>query len=59
MKLHPLVADSRPVEPRFVRDTAECAAGVARDAGADFVRRNTADRFSPETAFIWVNAHSH
>jgi hypothetical protein len=42
----------RPAEPRFVRDAAECAAGIVRDTCVDFVGRKTPDRFPPETAFI-------
>ena len=49
----------RPAEPHFVRNIAKCAAGVVRDTYVDFIGRNTPDRFSPETAFIQVNAHSH
>ena len=40
-------------------NVAKCAAGVVRDTHVDFIGRNTLDRFSPETAFIEVNAHSH
>jgi hypothetical protein len=34
--------------PRFVFDTAECAAGVVDHAGVDFIDGNTPVRFSPE-----------
>ena len=36
---------SRPAEPRFVRDIAECAARVVRDTYVDFIGMNTPDRF--------------
>jgi hypothetical protein len=32
----------RPAEPRFVRNIAECAAGVVRDTYVDFIARNIA-----------------
>jgi hypothetical protein len=41
-----------PAEPRFVRDTAECAAGVVDHTRIEFIDENTPVRFSPETAFI-------
>jgi len=49
----------RPAEPRFVHDTAECAADVVGHARIEFIDENAPVRFPPETAFILVNAHSH
>jgi hypothetical protein len=40
-------------------NVAECAGGVVHGTSMDFIGRNTPVRFSPETAFILVNAHSH
>jgi hypothetical protein len=40
-------------------NVAECAADVVRGTSMDFIGRKTPVRFSPETAFILVNAHSH
>jgi hypothetical protein len=40
-------------------NVAERAAHVVRGTSMSFIGRNTPVRFSPETAFVLVNAHSH